>query len=93
MSVACRLSPQQPEVDVPIGDIVACRHDLRAEEPVGLRWLPKSLFVFTSERGTPFTTGFGRMVERARIKAKLGYNPDRQMKGGSRWQPGKSLCE
>jgi site-specific recombinase XerD len=35
---------------------------------------PKSPFVFTSERGAPFTTaGFARMVERAGIEAKLGF--------------------
>ena len=31
-------------------------------------------FVFTSERGSPFTTaGFARMVERAAVEAKLGF--------------------
>ena len=35
---------------------------------------PKSSFVFTSERGSPFTTaGFARMVERAAVEAKLGF--------------------
>jgi hypothetical protein len=35
---------------------------------------PKSPFVFTSERGAPFTTaGFARMVERAGAEAKLGF--------------------
>jgi len=47
-----------------------------------LRWLrrlqrdqePKSPFVFSSERGSPFTTaGFARMVERAGAEAKLGF--------------------
>jgi type 1 fimbriae regulatory protein FimB/type 1 fimbriae regulatory protein FimE len=47
-----------------------------------LRWLrqlqreqePKSPFVFTSERGSPFTTaGFARMVERAGEEAGLGF--------------------
>jgi type 1 fimbriae regulatory protein FimB/type 1 fimbriae regulatory protein FimE len=47
-----------------------------------LRWLrrlqreqePKSPFVFTSERGSPFTTaGFARMIERAGEEAKLGF--------------------
>jgi integrase len=34
----------------------------------------KSPFVFTSERGSPFTTaGFARMVERAGVEAKLGF--------------------
>jgi integrase len=35
---------------------------------------PKSPFVFTSERGAPFTTaGFARMVERAGVEANLGF--------------------
>src|SRR5271170_2109352 len=35
---------------------------------------PKSPFVFTSERGAPFTTaGFARMIERAGTEAKLGF--------------------
>jgi type 1 fimbriae regulatory protein FimB/type 1 fimbriae regulatory protein FimE len=47
-----------------------------------LRWLrrlqreqePKSPFVFTSERGSPFTTaGFARMIERAGAEAKLAF--------------------
>jgi site-specific recombinase XerD len=44
-----------------------------------LRWLqreqePKSPFVFTSDRGSPFTTaGFARMIERAGKMAKLAF--------------------
>gem|GEM_PF-5985288 len=35
---------------------------------------PKSPFVFTSERNSPFSTGgFARMVERAGVEAKLGF--------------------
>jgi site-specific recombinase XerD len=35
---------------------------------------PKSPFVFTSERGAPFTTaGFARMIERAGRAAKLSF--------------------
>jgi site-specific recombinase XerD len=35
---------------------------------------PKSPFLFTSERGSPFTTaGFARMVERAGAEANLGF--------------------
>jgi site-specific recombinase XerD len=35
---------------------------------------PKSPFVFTSERGSPFTTaGFARIVERAGEEAALGF--------------------
>lgn len=54
-------------------------HPLRGDELRALRRLqreqePKSLFVFTSERGAPFTTaGFARMVQRAGEIAKLGF--------------------
>jgi integrase len=54
-------------------------HPIPGDESRALRRLqreqdPKSPFVFTSERGAPFTTaGFARMVERAGIEAKLGF--------------------
>jgi integrase len=54
-------------------------HPIMGDELRALRRLqreqePKSAFVFTSERGSPFTTaGFARMVERAGIEAKLGF--------------------
>jgi site-specific recombinase XerD len=54
-------------------------HPIRGDELRPLRRLqreqePKSPFVFTSERGAPFTTaGFARMLERAGIEAKLGF--------------------
>ena len=54
-------------------------HPIRGDELRALRRLqreqePKSPFVFTSERGSPFTTaGFARMVERAGVEAKLGF--------------------
>jgi integrase len=54
-------------------------HPLLGDELRALRRLqreqePKSRFVFTSERGAPFTTaGFARMVERAGAEAKLGF--------------------
>ena len=54
-------------------------HPIRGDELRALRRLqreqdPKSPFVFTSERATPFTTaGFARMVERAGIEAKLSF--------------------
>jgi type 1 fimbriae regulatory protein FimB/type 1 fimbriae regulatory protein FimE len=54
-------------------------HPILGDELRGLRRLqrdqePKSPFVFTSERGSPFTTaGFARMVERAGAEAKLGF--------------------
>jgi type 1 fimbriae regulatory protein FimB/type 1 fimbriae regulatory protein FimE len=55
-------------------------HPIRGDEMRALRRLqreqdPKSPFVFTSERGAPFTTaGFARMIERAGDAAKLGFN-------------------
>ena len=54
-------------------------HPILGDELRALRRLqreqePKSPFVFTSERGSPFTTaGFARMVERASAEAKLGF--------------------
>src|SRR5262249_32261936 len=39
-----------------------------------MRPSPETPFVFTSERGSPFTTaGFARMVERVGAEAKLGF--------------------
>ena len=54
-------------------------HPILGDELRALRRLqreqePKSPFVFTSERGAPFTTaGFARMVERAGREAKLAF--------------------
>jgi type 1 fimbriae regulatory protein FimB/type 1 fimbriae regulatory protein FimE len=54
-------------------------HPIRGDELRALRRLqreqdPKSPFVFTSERGAPFTAaGFARMVERAGEAARLGF--------------------
>ena len=54
-------------------------HPILGDELRALRRLqreqePKSPFVFTSERGAPFTTaGFARMVERAGAEGKLGF--------------------
>ena len=54
-------------------------HPIRGDELRALRRLqreqdPKSPFVFTSERGSPFTTaGFARMVERAGEAAGLKF--------------------
>ncbi len=51
-----------------LGDELRALRRLQREQP------PKSLFVFTSERGAPFTTaGFARMVERAGSEAKFGF--------------------
>jgi integrase len=57
----------------------ASTHPIPGDELRALRRLqreqePKSPFVFTSERGAPFTTaGFARMVERAGTEAQLGF--------------------
>ena len=51
-----------------VGDEMRALRKLQREQD------PKSPFVFTSERGSPFTTaGFARMVERAAVEAKLGF--------------------
>src|SRR3954467_660087 len=51
-----------------VGDELRALRKLQREQD------PKSPFVFTSERGSPFTTaGFARMVERAALEAKLGF--------------------
>src|SRR5215470_17815011 len=48
--------------------------ELRALRRLERKQQPKSPFVFTSERGSPFTTaGFARMVERAGMEAKLAF--------------------
>jgi integrase len=60
-------------------------HPIRGDELRALRRLqreqdPKSPFVFTSERGSPFSTaGFARMVERIGVEAKLPFKPHPQM--------------
>ena len=54
-------------------------HPILGDELRALRRLqreqePKSPFVFTSERGAPFTTaGFAKMVERAGVEAKFAF--------------------
>jgi site-specific recombinase XerD len=48
--------------------------ELRALRRLQREQKPKSPFVFTSERGSPFTTaGFARMLERAGLEAKFGF--------------------
>ena len=54
--------------------------ELRALRRLQREQEPKSPFVFTSERGTPFTTaGFARMIARAGIEAKFGFKPHPHM--------------
>ena len=63
----------------------ASTHPIRGDELRALRRLKreqvqKSPFVFTSERGAPFTTaGFARMIERAGLVAKLAFKPHPHM--------------
>ena len=48
--------------------------ELRALRRLQREQKPKSPFVFTSERGAPFSpAGFARMIERAGIEAKLAF--------------------
>jgi len=50
------------------------RDELRALRRLQREQEPKSPFVFTSERNTPFSpAGFARMIERAGIEAKLAF--------------------
>jgi integrase len=54
--------------------------ELRALRRLQREQEPKSPFVFTSERGAPFTTaGFARLVERAGVEAKFGFKPHPHM--------------
>jgi integrase len=54
--------------------------ELRALRRLQREQKPKSLFVFTSERGAAFTAArFARMVERAGSEAKLGFKAHPQM--------------
>src|SRR5262249_16926552 len=85
---AIAMSALPPKAD--IGDHVSAQrieviprpstHPILGDELRALRRLkreqePRSPFVFTSERGAPFSTaGFARMVERAGAEAKLAFN-------------------
>jgi integrase len=63
-----RVKQGTPSVQPIIGDELRALRRLQREQE------PESPFVFTSERGAPFTTaGFARMVERAGIEARLGF--------------------
>jgi type 1 fimbriae regulatory protein FimB/type 1 fimbriae regulatory protein FimE len=63
-----RVKQGTPSTHPVLGDELRALRRLQREQE------PKSPFVFTSERGAPFTTaGFARMVERAGKAAKLAY--------------------
>ena len=61
-----RVKQGTPSTHPILGDELRARRRLKREQE------PKSPFVFTSERGAPFSTaGFARMVERAGAEARL----------------------
>ena len=63
-----RVKQGTPSTHSILGDELRALRQLQREQE------PKSPFVFTSERGAPFSTaGFARMVERAGRKAKLAF--------------------
>jgi integrase len=63
-----RLKQGTPSTHPILGDELRALRRLQREQE------PKSPFVFTSERGSPFTTaGFARMIERAGTVAKLSF--------------------
>ena len=63
-----RVKQGTPSTHPILGDELRALRRLQREQE------PKSPFVFTSERGAPFSTaGFARMVERAGEGAKLGF--------------------
>jgi type 1 fimbriae regulatory protein FimB/type 1 fimbriae regulatory protein FimE len=63
-----RVKQGSPSAHQILGDELRMLRRLQREQE------PRSPFVFTSERGSPFTTaGFARMVERAGAEAKLGF--------------------
>jgi len=63
-----RVKQGSPSTHPIMGDELRMLRRLQREQE------PSSPFVFTSERGSPFTTaGFARMVERAGEQARLGF--------------------
>src|SRR6187431_1996883 len=63
----------------PVNNGIPSTHRILSDELRALRRVrheqqPKSKFVFTSQLGKPFTAaGFAKMIERAGVKAKLGF--------------------
>jgi type 1 fimbriae regulatory protein FimB/type 1 fimbriae regulatory protein FimE len=69
-----RLKKGSPATHPILGDEMRALRKLQREQE------PKSPFVFTSERGAPFTTaGFARTIERAGEVAKLSVKPHPHM--------------
>jgi integrase len=69
-----RVKQGSPSTHPIVGDELRALRRLQRDQE------PKSPFVFTSERGTPFTTaGFARMIERAATRAKLAIKPHPHM--------------
>jgi type 1 fimbriae regulatory protein FimB/type 1 fimbriae regulatory protein FimE len=69
-----RLKSGTPSTHPILGDELRALRRLQRDQE------PKSSFVFTSERGSPFTTArFARMVERAGVEAKFGFKPHPHM--------------
>src|SRR5436190_1392513 len=67
-STSTRPTKGSPSTHPILGD------ELRALRRLNREQEAKSPFVFTSERGSPFTTaGFARLVERAGAAAELGF--------------------
>jgi hypothetical protein len=63
-----RVKQGTPSTHPIVGDELRALRRLKREQE------PKNPFVFTSERGSPFTTaGFARMVERTGKEAKLAF--------------------
>ena len=63
-----RVKQGTPSTHPVLGDALRALRRLQREQE------PKSPFVFTSERGAPFSTaGCARMIERAGVKAKLAF--------------------
>src|SRR5258706_1665769 len=69
-----RVKQGTPSTHPVLGDELRALRRLQREQE------PKSPFVFTSERGTPFTTaGVARMIERAGVEAGLGFKAQPHM--------------
>jgi integrase len=69
-----RVKQGTPSTHPILGDELRALRRLQREQE------PKAPFVFTSERGAPFSTaGFARMIERAGSEAKFSFKPHPHM--------------